>query len=59
MAKHLYAVALLKTDHCVVEELFASFETSSGDGRKQLNAAKYAKSGPPKPELTTMVTTRI
>jgi len=59
MAEPLDAVVLLKADHCVVEELFASFETSSGDGRKQLSAAKYAKSGPPKPELTTMETTRI
>ncbi len=29
------AVALLKDDHRKVEELFASFEKASGDGRKQ------------------------
>lgn len=29
------AVALLKADHRKVEELFASFEKASGDGRKQ------------------------
>ena len=29
------AVALLKEDHRVVEELFAQFEKASGDGRKQ------------------------
>ncbi|MDQ3144555.1 MAG: hemerythrin domain-containing protein [Pseudomonadota bacterium] len=29
------AVALLKADHKKVEELFASFENASGDGRKQ------------------------
>lgn len=59
MAEPLDAVALLKADHCVVEELFASFETASGDGSKQLIAAKYAKSGLRKSELPTMQTTRI
>src|SRR3954452_19114003 len=29
------AIALLKQDHRTVEELFAKFEKSSGDGRKQ------------------------
>jgi hypothetical protein len=29
------AIALLKADHRAVEELFAKFEKSSGDGRKQ------------------------
>ncbi len=29
------AVALLKQDHRTVEELFASFESASGDGKKQ------------------------
>ena len=32
---HTDAIALLKADHRTVEELFASFETASGDGRKQ------------------------
>ena len=29
------AIALLKADHRTVEELFASFENASGDGRKE------------------------
>ncbi len=35
MAEPKDAVALLKADHRTVEELFASFEKASGDGRKQ------------------------
>src|SRR4026208_1785154 len=31
----LDAIALLKQDHRTVEDLFAQFETASGDGRKQ------------------------
>ena len=33
--KQLDAIALLKQDHRAVGELFAQFETASGDGRKQ------------------------
>jgi len=33
--KPLDAVALLKQDHRTVEELFASFEKASGDGKKE------------------------
>ena len=29
------AIALLKQDHRIVEELFGQFENASGDGRKQ------------------------
>ena len=39
-AKVQDAVALLKADHRTVEELFASFEKASGDGRKQSIAEK-------------------
>lgn len=35
MAQEQDAIALLKADHRSVEELFASFEKASGDGRKQ------------------------
>ena len=35
MAEKQDAVALLKADHRKVEELFASFEKASGDGKKQ------------------------
>lgn len=34
------AIALLKADHRKVEELFAKFESASGDGRKQKLAAE-------------------
>ena len=33
--KSMDAVALLKTDHRTVEDLFAQFEKASGDGKKQ------------------------
>ena len=36
----LDAIALLKKDHRAVEDLFADFETASGDGRKQTLAEK-------------------
>ena len=35
MAEPQDAVALLKADHRLVEDLFASFENASGDGKKQ------------------------
>lgn len=35
MADKMDAVALLKSDHRTVEELFAQFDKASGDGRKQ------------------------
>lgn len=35
MAEPKDAVALLKADHRIVEDLFASFEKASGDGKKQ------------------------
>ena len=35
MAEKMDAVALLKSDHRRVEELFADFEKASGDGRKE------------------------
>ncbi len=34
-SKHQDAVALLKEDHRIVEELFSQFEKASGEGRKQ------------------------
>jgi hemerythrin superfamily protein len=37
------AIALLKADHRQVEELFASFEKASGDGRKQDLAEQICK----------------
>lgn len=37
------AVALLKADHREVEEMFASFEKASGDGRKQSIAEDICK----------------
>jgi hemerythrin superfamily protein len=43
MAEVQDAVALLKTDHRAVEELFASFEKASGDGRKQSIAEEICK----------------
>ena len=35
MAEPQDAIALLKADHRIVEDLFASFEKASGDGKKQ------------------------
>ena len=43
MAEPKDAVALLKADHRIVEELFASFEKASGDGRKQSIAEEICK----------------
>ena len=43
MAEAKDAVALLKADHRLVEELFASFENASGDGRKQQIAEEICK----------------
>jgi len=40
MAEQKDAVALLKADHRIVEDLFASFEKASGDGKKQAIAEK-------------------
>lgn len=37
------AIALLKADHREVEELFAKFEKSSGDGRKQALAHEICR----------------
>ena len=43
MAEPKDAVALLKADHRIVEDLFASFEKASGDGRKQGIAEEICK----------------
>ena len=43
MAEPKDAVALLKADHRIVEDLFASFEKASGDGRKQKIAEEICK----------------
>ena len=43
MAEQQDAIALLKADHRKVEELFASFEKASGDGRKQSIAEEICK----------------
>ena len=43
MAETQDAVALLKADHREVEDLFASFEKASGDGRKQSLAEDICK----------------
>ena len=43
MAETQDAVALLKADHREAEELFASFEKASGDGRKQSLAEDICK----------------
>ena len=43
MAETQDAVALLKADHRRVEDLFASFEKASGDGRKQGIAEEICK----------------
>ena len=43
MAEAKDAVTLLKADHRLVEELFASFEKVSGDGRKQQIAEEICK----------------
>ena len=43
MAETQDAVALLKADHRTVEELFASFESASGDGRKKSIAEQICK----------------
>ena len=43
MAEPQDAVALLKADHRIVEDLFASFEKASGDGKKQKIAEEICK----------------
>ena len=43
MAEPQDAVALLKADHRIVEELFAKFEKASGDGRKRSIAEEICK----------------
>ncbi|MEO6580013.1 MAG: hemerythrin domain-containing protein [Sphingomicrobium sp.] len=43
MAQSQDAVALLKEDHRTVEQMFASFEKASGDGRKQSIAEDICK----------------
>ena len=43
MAEPQDAVALLKADHRIVEELFAAFEKASGDGKKQKIAEEICK----------------
>ena len=43
MAEPQDAVALLKADHRIVEDLFAAFEKASGDGKKQKIAEEICK----------------
>ena len=43
MADPKDAVALMKADHRIVEDLFASFEKASGDGKKQKIAEEICK----------------
>ncbi|MEO6198642.1 MAG: hemerythrin domain-containing protein, partial [Sphingomicrobium sp.] len=39
-AQEMDAIALLKKDHRTVADLFADYETASGDGRKEKLAQK-------------------